>query len=119
MKPTNQTPNQELDELRPNLDEILDEHTTPVGHEMGGQVIIGRDKLNSLIAQAIKAERDSWINQPANEHDERIRKAERVRIIDVIKKDNRAGGVYSGLAQYTNGYDRAVKRITNLIEETT
>lgn len=36
------------------------------------------------IEQAVKQERDSWINQPANDHDNRIREARDKQILDAI-----------------------------------
>ena len=39
------------------------------------------------LAKEIAAERDSWINQKANDHDERIRKAERERIFNYIENE--------------------------------
>lgn len=44
------------------------------------------------------------------------REAGRRETIEVIKKDNRADGMYSGLAQYTHGYDTATQRAIDLIE---
>ncbi len=41
--------------------------------------------IATLKHNAVKKERESWINQPANEHDERIRKAERERITTQIR----------------------------------
>lgn len=43
--------------------------------------IYAKDSVNSERQAATEEERESWINQPANEHDERIRQAEREEII--------------------------------------
>lgn len=39
------------------------------------------------------------------------------QIIESIRIDNRANGLYANLAQFTNGYDTAINRVINLIEE--
>ncbi len=38
------------------------------------------------------------------------------QLIAMIKADNRAGGMYAGLAQYTYGYDTAIDRVIYLLE---
>ena len=43
------------------------------------------NQLDIAIDKATAQERASWINQPANEHDERIRLVERERIIERIR----------------------------------
>ena len=43
--------------------------------------------IHRMMQTALQAERDSWINQPANEHDERIRRAERTRLEGLLPRE--------------------------------
>ena len=45
-----------------------------------------KDFIRTEIEKARKEERDSWINQPANQHDGKIRKAERERIRGIVER---------------------------------
>lgn len=59
---------------------------------------------------------DEWPIEALEAREREVRREERERIVEVIQKDNRAGGMYSGLAQYTHGYDTATQRVINLIQ---
>ncbi len=41
------------------------------------------------------------------------------QIIKMIDDDNRAGGIYGGLARFTNGYDTAIERVKHLLQALT
>jgi hypothetical protein len=41
------------------------------------------------------------------------------QLIKMIDDDNRADGMYGGLAQFTNGYDTAIWRVKKLLEALT
>lgn len=45
----------------------------------------GWEWVEGFIDRATELERNSWINQPANEHDERIRLAERMRCAKIVR----------------------------------
>lgn len=62
------------------------------------------ESIEMYVANALNTEKTEAIKQ------------ERSRVVEMIKKDNHAEGMYGGLAQFTNGYDAAVERITKLIE---
>lgn len=41
--------------------------------------------------EGVNQERERWINQPANQHDEEIRKVERQRVVEMLRKLKRTG----------------------------
>ena len=50
-------------------------------------ISLHNELLSTTRAEGAKQERERWINQPANKHDEEIRQAERERIAKIIRKD--------------------------------
>lgn len=36
--------------------------------------------------------------------------------LTIIKNDNRVNGMYAGLGQFTQGYDAAIERVINILE---
>ena len=58
--------------------------------------------LVAEIERAKAEERERWINQPANQHDERIREAERDRIREWVQNRKKKLGMYIHLTDFIN-----------------
>lgn len=68
------------------------------------ELVITLKELKEIIDEVLLAERSSWLNQKANEHDERIRADERSRVVEIVEGMDRYAHTRSlGTEKYSDG----------------
>lgn len=83
-----------------------------------------KDFISQVEQRAVEREKENWINQPANQHDEKIRKAERNRIVEMVEGMNKepVKGTYCGcdgecFANCNDSFNQALEDIINKINQ--
>lgn len=72
------------DEWQEKLTELM------YGYKFPNRIVAIKDFIRSLLIETTKAENDRWMNQPANEHDARIRADEREKVAREIGEEIQA-----------------------------
>lgn len=85
-----------FDEIMPIVESALTQH-----HQ---------DLMSEAEQRGAERERERWINQPANEHDEHIRKEERERILKLIDEHDPSTNRETGSKYWGNTLREALKK---------
>lgn len=83
-----------------------------------------REQLKQALLTAEKREEERWMYQPANDHDNKIRKAERKRCVEIIKSEKVLEVISPGSTQLKLSFKKWLNRrlsqaITNINKDDT